>query len=86
MGKVTQDQLQRADEIAKKNREAAAQIEQAGRGLHQAMQQCLGNTAHLGTISTLAAVQAYVSDALRVLLEKEETAAPENRLLVPKGK
>jgi len=86
MAKVTPDQLARADEIAKKNREAAAQIEQAGRGLGVAIGQCLGNTATLETVSVLAAVQAYVADAIRVLLEKEAQAAPENRILVPKGK
>lgn len=86
MGKMTQEDVAKANEIATKNKEAASQIEQAGRGLHVAIQQCLGGIGGLQTVSTLAAVQAYVADAMRVLLEMHETTAPENRLLLPKGK
>lgn len=86
MGKMTQEDLQKADEIAKKNKEAAGQIEQAGRGLHVAMQQCLGGNAGLPTVDILATVQAYVADAMRVILEMQISTAPENRLLLPKGK
>jgi hypothetical protein len=83
-GKVSQAQLARADEVAKKNKEAANQIEQAGRGLHVAIQECLGNASTLETVAVLAAVQAYVADAIRVLLEKEQGAGapPEKQLVI----
>jgi hypothetical protein len=86
MGKMSREDLQKAEEIAQKNKEAASQIEQAGRGLHVAIQQCLGGNAGLPTVDILAAVQAYTADAMRVILEMQISTAPENRILVPKGK
>lgn len=86
MGVITSEQLRRAEAKERAARLAAAQIEQAGRGLGAAINQCLTNTAGLPTVGILADVQAYIADALRLLVEVEVQSEPDctSKLLVPR--
>jgi len=86
MAKMSKEDLARAAKVQEANDKAAAQIEQAGRGLAAVIGQCRTNTTDLSTVSDLLAISAYVNDAAMILMEKERGAgAPaERRLLVPR--
>lgn len=75
--RLTKAELERAAAIADANKAAAANIGQAGRGLHFIFGQVQANASDLETVQNLAAVASFVQDAILILLKKEvEQAAP----------
>jgi hypothetical protein len=72
---VSGEQLQRANQIAQLSVEANKSIEQAGRGLVLASNQCRASTAGLNTIEILAHVQGHVADAIRAVTIRETLSA-----------
>lgn len=85
MGKVSKKDVETAERQAAACKEAAEQIEQAGRGLALVMDACVASTAGTKELAILAAVQAYTADALRVLLEKDLEQEKASSLVVPGG-
>lgn len=76
--RLTKAELARAAAVADANQRAAANIEQAGRGLHFIFDQVKSNASDLETVQNLAAVSSFVQDALLILLKchVEDAAAP----------
>ncbi len=62
-----------ADFKADLSAKAAAMIENAGNGLVAAHTSCLSNTADAKTLYTLMVVQDFISDALKLLTEKDNS-------------
>jgi len=72
--KETKDEgKQQADFKADLVAQAAIAIEQAGNGLVAAHTSCLANTADGKTVYTLLMVQDFISDALKLLTEKDHS-------------
>ncbi len=75
---ISKVELARAAALADANKAAAANLEQAGRGLHMLFDQVKSNASDLETVQNLAAVGSFVQDALLILLKAhvEDAAAP----------
>lgn len=71
MGEISSAELRAADTKAALSVLASTSVEQAGRGLVVAFEQCKANTAGLHTIEALMHVQGHISDAVRALVERE---------------
>jgi len=93
---LTRDQadkvrLARANILAGLAQQAARDIDQAGRGLNQAMQQCASNTPDIKTVQILTICAAYVNNAMTLVLEGlagdniEGTQEPGTGLVLPLG-
>ncbi len=67
------DGSSQADFKADLSAKAAAMIESAGNGLVAAHTSCLANTPDAKTIYTLLVVQDYISDALKLLTERDNS-------------
>lgn len=69
-----------ADELAGKVQEAAAAIEQAGRGIAKVFSQLAAGVPHGNELYYLAAVQGYINEAMMRLIEvATPPATPENQ-------
>lgn len=84
-------QLARAQVLAGLAQQAAKDIEQAGRGLAQALGQCASNTPDIKTVQILTICAAYLNNAMSLVLEGlagdeiEGTQEPGKGLVLPPG-
>jgi hypothetical protein len=88
---LTKTQLARAQVLAGLAQQAARDIDQAGRGLAVAMEQCASNTPDIKTVQILTICMAYLNNSMTLILEglagDEVQAAkrPEEGIVLPSG-
>jgi hypothetical protein len=82
-GKVSGEQLEIANQKAQLCEVAAANLEQAGRGMVASFHACKASTATLSTIEDLAKVSVCLNEAIRALLAREQIGAIKPTLQIP---